>query len=365
MLGCNVSRGAAALGIRSMRRRHVLRGLYEKDVTGMSIEILDGRVSGARDPDETVRRLRAGLDDYHRGRARQAGWTRQFVPTGLAPLDAVLPGGGLPGGAIADILYDGEGAGSMALAMRIAGSDTNIHRLRADHSETSLQKPKRDFDGQPSKNPPQSPFGKGGRRQDDLSGDDTIAPFKTDNLILPDVQFLHQQDTGAAQEQSHAVVVVDTRGDFYPPAACPLGVGFHRLIVIRPANEQDAFWAVDQALHCPGVAMVIAPLSQLDTRQSRRLQLAAESSGCIGLIVRPARRRSKSFAAIQILVDSVEVEACMEHDGVRLCRITLIKVREGTPGASALVDLHHETGLGPVHPIPVDRPADRRFAVTG
>jgi len=261
---------------------------------------------------DVVRKLKAKLEDYHHRRARRAGWSRRFVPTGLAPLDAVLPYGGLPCGAITEIFSNSPGAGSMALAMRIASRCTTCEpRPNATESEEGFDK--------------------------------------------------HRH-----------IVLIDTARDFYPPAAWQYGIALDRLVVIRPTNEKEAFWATEQVLRCSGVAAVIASPAQLEEHLSRRLQLAAERSGCIGLLLRSTSRRTKSFAAIQMLVESVGPEesntstqtvyhASMPPtaDDVRPCRITLLKVREGMPTEPLLVDLHHETGTWPLHPVPVDRPATK------
>ncbi len=188
-------------------------------------------------------------------------------------------------------------------------------------------------------------------------------------------------------EDHRSVVVIDARGDFYPPAALRYGIALDRIIIIRPKDAMEAFWATDQSLRCSGVAAVIAPLTELDDLRSRRLQLAAESSGSIGLVIRPARRRTKSFAAVRMLVESVGwhgrvplARGVFEEHGrapaealrypchpsmsftgdVHPCRITLLKVREGTPVQPFVVDLHHETGAFPVHSVPVDRPVAKR-----
>ena len=67
---------------------------------------------------DTVRALRDKLERYRHRRARQAGWVERFVPTGLTPVDAALPRGGLPCGAITEILSENPGVGAMSLAMR-------------------------------------------------------------------------------------------------------------------------------------------------------------------------------------------------------------------------------------------------------
>ncbi len=100
-----------------------------------------------------------------------------------------------------------------------------------------------------------------------------------------------------------AVVVLDNRGDFYPPAAAMLGMNLDNLVVIRAATEKDRLWALDQVLRCEGVAAVWAPQDELDPHTFRRLQLAAESSGALGLLVRDQRVRGlPTWSYLQLLV---------------------------------------------------------------
>jgi protein ImuA len=100
------------------------------------------------------------------------------------------------------------------------------------------------------------------------------------------------------------VVVVDRQRRFYPPAAAALGIDLQRLLVVRPNGSADEIWALDQVLRCPGVAAVWAPIERLDEQAFRRLQLAAESSGCLGLLLRPLRVRGQpSWSHLQLLVE--------------------------------------------------------------
>jgi len=289
------------------------------------------------DPSEIVRRLRGELERFHRRRAKRAGWSRRFVPTGLGPVDAALPHGGLPCGAITEILFDAPGVGAMSLALRI------VSRCLGGGNELA--------------------FPVGGA-VDHPSSELPIADFQLPIGCVREKPFYRQLEIGnwqwipfnTAEKDHRSIVLIDALGDFYPPAARQHGIEFDRLIVLRPGNERDAFWAVDQSLRCPAVAVVIAPLTGLHDRLSRRLQLAAESSGCMGLILRSVRRRTKSFAAVQMLLESVDHRAA-EKPAARPCRITLLSVREGMPTEPLLVDLHHETGTSTLSPLPVDRSA--------
>ena len=132
----------------------------------------------------------------------------------------------------------------------------------------------------------------------------------------------------AAREASRAggaIVVMDRKHWFYPPAAAALGVDLKNLILVRTTKEQDEMWALDQALRCPGVAAVWAPLDEkLDPRNFRRLQLAAESGTSIGLLLRPAKVRGQpSWSDLQISVTprpSQNVDRRIVHVEILRCR---------------------------------------------
>jgi protein ImuA len=112
-----------------------------------------------------------------------------------------------------------------------------------------------------------------------------------------------------ACEGGRALIVVGTLrvpsfrnapATFYSPAAAAWGIDLSRLLILRPANEADALWALDQALRCPGVGAVWATCDRLDVRDFRRLQLAAETGGTLGLLLRPDRLRGQpTWADVQ------------------------------------------------------------------
>lgn len=86
-----------------------------------------------------------------------------------------------------------------------------------------------------------------------------------------------------------ALVVIDGDHSFHPPAAVAWGIHPDNVVVLRPpSGERTAlFWAIDQSLRCPAVAAVWGSLGRIDPRWQRRFQLSAESSGALGLFVRP------------------------------------------------------------------------------
>lgn len=87
------------------------------------------------------------------------------------------------------------------------------------------------------------------------------------------------------------LLVVDRERTFYPPAAVALGIRSEQMIVVHPQNNEDLQWAVDQGLRCTAVGAVLASFQELDDRVARRLQLAAEIGGGLGLFLHYGRKR--------------------------------------------------------------------------
>jgi hypothetical protein len=103
-------------------------------------------------------------------------------------------------------------------------------------------------------------------------------------------------------------LVVDPRGDFYPLAVQGFGLQPRDLVIVRPKNAKEELWAYDQALRSGSIQVVVGWIDRLADTPFRRLQLAAEKSGSLGFLLRPAAVRNKpSWAEVRFLVDSVPV----------------------------------------------------------
>jgi protein ImuA len=137
-----------------------------------------------------------------------------------------------------------------------------------------------------------------------------------------------------------ALVVLDRRCEFYPPAAVRLGIDPQNLIVVRADGDADKGWALDQALRCRAVAAVLAWPEKLDSRTFRRLQLAAEESGTLGLLIRDESvRHEPSWADARLLVEALP----LGQGNMRRLRIHLLRCRGTTSGRSVDVDIDDET----------------------
>jgi len=159
-----------------------------------------------------------------------------------------------------------------------------------------------------------------------------------------------------AAAEGGAIVVLDRRRQLYPPAAARAGIDLERLIVVQAAAPADEQWALDQALRCPAVAATVAWPERLDGRTFRRLQLAAEAGGGLGLLVRPPRARDEpSWAEVRLWVEPLP--AASREAGRRL-QIDLLRCRGQVEGQR--VELEVDDATRTVHLAPAVETAKGR-----
>ena len=97
------------------------------------------------------------------------------------------------------------------------------------------------------------------------------------------------------------MVILDRDRQFYAPGVAAMGVPLERLIVLQPSSESDAIWGMDQALRNSAVGAVVAWVHRLEDRVARRLQLATEHGGGVGVLLRDfhSSRTSPSWSDVQ------------------------------------------------------------------
>ena len=78
----------------------------------------------------------------------------------------------------------------------------------------------------------------------------------------------------------------------YGPGLARLGLAPDRLILVRTRRPEDLLWAMEEGLKTPGLAAVLGVPRRLDLTASRRLLLAAETSGVTCLVLRPEAETS-------------------------------------------------------------------------
>lgn len=106
----------------------------------------------------------------------------------------------------------------------------------------------------------------------------------------------------AAKARAGPVVWSDPHATLYPPAVARAGLSLDRLLILRPKSAADELWAATQCLRCQGVAVTIVEPARLNRVQARRLQLAAETGGGAGLLLRSERSAVDYAAATRWLV---------------------------------------------------------------
>jgi hypothetical protein len=171
------------------------------------------------------------------------------APSGFAELDASLPGGGWPVGAIAELMSDAIGIGELSLLVPVLSRLARAGRYIA-----------------------------------------CIAP-----PYLP-----------------------------YAPALAQRGVPLERMLLIQTCSLQQSLWAIEQALRCPAIGAVLGWPAYIIDKNVRRLQLAAEAGGSLGILYRPPEAaRESSPAALRLRLHAVPEGLAVEIQKVRGGRVGL------------------------------------------
>lgn len=104
---------------------------------------------------------------------------------------------------------------------------------------------------------------------------------------------------GIAARTAGKVLWCVTRQDLFAPALAQAGLPADRVIHAEAGDEKDLLACFEEGLRHGGLGAVVAEVSRLPMTASRRLQLAAESSGTIGLAVRRWRRPAEAAGYAQ------------------------------------------------------------------
>lgn len=142
-------------------------------------------------------------------------------------------------------------------------------------------------------------------------------------LFLPALVECQRHTGHGSVEDAPWLVWIAPPHEPYAPALTQQGIELGRLLIVRPASATEALWAAEQALASGVCAAVFLWLKGTDDRWLRRLKLAAEAGGALGVLFRPERHRFESSpASLRLLLTQGEREA----------RIDLLKVQGGRPG---------------------------------
>lgn len=184
------------------------------------------------------------------------------------------------------------------------------------------------------------------------------------NRLLPDVMSLRGgliewlSDVKGAGGTSLAVlasqsaienelwVFVDGQQQLHAAGFASLSLDLRRMVLVKPERPTDVLWAVEQALRTRGVGAVVCEVDRLSSAAFRRLQLAAETGGSLGILLRPERvRHQPSWAEYRLLVRPLATAGppSASHPRRRLL-VEVLRGRKGFTTKSVIVELDDADG---------------------
>ncbi len=150
----------------------------------------------------------------------------------------------------------------------------------------------------------------------------------------------------------------------WPPGLAAWGLTPDRLVLLRAESWKDALWAMEEALRCPAVGgTLLVPgweqRAPLDLTATRRLQLAAEAGGGLGLLLRADMSEAFTQTAAHTRWRVSPAEGDEPH-----WRLELLRARGGRPRDA--VEVAWRAASGRLEPLeqstdmPVAKPAKVR-----
>jgi protein ImuA len=161
--------------------------------------------------------------------------------------------------------------------------------------------------------------------------------------------------------------------DLYAPGLAAFGLNPKRLILARARSSQEVLWAMEEGLRCTTLAAVVGEVDVLSLPASRRLMLAAESSGVTGFVLRrwrngetAARRLAPNAAQTRWHIAALPGEVSAGEPGVGRARwrVELWRCRGGVPG-SWMMEAADATGHVSLVVALADRSPARPASLTG
>ena len=137
-------------------------------------------------------------------------------------------------------------------------------------------------------------------------------------------------------EQGQWILWVSPPYLLYAPALMQAGINTGQVLLVKPDTScKDALWSMEKALQTRNCGLVLAWQNWLPGRVLRRLQLAAETGGTLGVLFKHHDSEHSPSPIRLRLKDAFSTDA---HSG--LTEITLIKARGNFRPLSTTLDLY-------------------------
>jgi protein ImuA len=125
-------------------------------------------------------------------------------------------------------------------------------------------------------------------------------------------------------------------GALYGPALDGIGIAPERLITVAAARTREVLWAMEEALRCRAVGMVIGEMRPrgIDQVATRRLALAAAAGSALGLILYTAPDDAPSAAVTRWVIGAASSLNAARGHGIGPPRLLarLVRNRRGPLG---------------------------------
>ncbi len=154
----------------------------------------------------------------------------------------------------------------------------------------------------------------------------------------------------------------DPRGELYLPALTAMGVRAERVVVLRAGKRLEQLWAMAECLRCPGVGATVGIVEKLNQIEARRLQLAAEKGGGIGILMRP---HVPGISGIYAAATRWLVQAARGDQQTQRWSLQLLHGHGGQVGKVLLLEVNRETRQCSATHANVHNPSAHPFAASG
>jgi protein ImuA len=162
------------------------------------------------------------------------------------------------------------------------------------------------------------------------------------------------------------------RPDLHAPGLALIGLAAERLVLVRACDEHEILWAMEEGLRSRALAAVVGEVEALSTTASRRLQLAAETSGVTGFVLHRCGGMAAASAAVTRWRIAALPSAPIAGEpgiGQPRWRVELLRCRGGMPAAwdveACDVQQGRATGHVALSAALADRPPLRQIRAAG